>query len=406
MAPRNGIATQPLAGSILKMTARYSAIKGKALLLLLFLWLLWFMNFSARTIFSPLMPLIEDEFAIRHARAGSFFVFNALGYGIALFFSGIFAGRCGYKRSILFSLILAAGTFFLIPLVKSFAFLCVLSLALGLASGIYLPSIIPLITHYYNPRSWGKAIAIHDSAASVSIFAVPFIALFLLNFFDWRQIFNVFGGVSILCILVFTLSVTELKTSPPTGRVHDHLFRRRSLWIIALLWIIASGNNLGVYFILPLYLIKELHMDSVYANEIFGFSRIGGVFVAIAAGFIVDRFSLKKTMRILVLLTGILTLFLTFTHGRFLEISLFLQAAMGFGFFPVGLVTISRIFPEEQRSQATGYIITLGVVFGLGIIPYLLGITGDSPGFRYGIAALGILAILSGGLVYQIREIE
>lgn len=113
------------------MTARYSAIKGKALLLLLFLWLLWFMNFSARTIFSPLMPLIEDEFAIRHARAGSFFVFNALGYGIALFFSGIFAGRCGYKRSILFSLILAAGTFFLIPLVKSFAFLCVLSLALG-----------------------------------------------------------------------------------------------------------------------------------------------------------------------------------------------------------------------------------------------------------------------------------
>jgi len=388
------------------MTARYSAIKGKALFLLLFLWFLWFMNFSVRTIFSPLMPLIEDEFAIHHARASSLFVFNAVGYGTALFLTGIFAGRYGYKRSILVSLAIAAGTLFLIPFTKSFALLSFLSLVLGLASGIYLPSVIPLMTHYFDTRSWGKAIAIHDSAAAVSIFAAPFIALFLLKFLHWRQIFDVFGAVSILCIVIFTLTVTELKTARPTGHGHDHLFRRRSLWVIALLWIIASGNNLGVYFILPLYLIKELHLDSVYANEIFGFSRIGGVFVAIAAGFIVDRFSLKKTMRILVLLTGILTLFLTFTHGRFLEISLFLQAAMGFGFFPVGLVTISRIFPEEQRSQATGYIITLGVVFGLGIIPYLLGIAGDSPGFRYGIAALGILAILSGGLVYQIREIE
>jgi len=388
------------------VTARYSAIKGKALLLLLFLWFLWFMNFSARTIFSPLMPLIEDEFAIHHARASGFFVFNALGYGIALFFSGIFSGRCGYKRSILLSLVMAAGTFFLIPFVKSFIFLCGLSFVLGLASGIYLPSIIPLITRYYDPRSWGKAIAIHDSAASVSIFAVPFIAMFLLNFFDWRQIFNVFGVVSIPCILVFTLTVTELKTSPPRDRVHDHLFRRRSLWIIALLWIIASGNNLGIYFILPLYLIKELHLDSVYANQIFGFSRIGGVFVAIGVGFIVDRYSLKTTMRILVLLTGILTLLLTFTHGRALEISLFLQAAVGFGFFPVGLVTISKIFPEEWRSQATGYIITLGVIFGMGIIPYLLGIAGDYLGFRYGIAVLGSLAILSSGLICHIREIE
>jgi MFS family permease len=292
--------------------ARYATIKGQGLLLLMFLWFLWFMNFSIRTIFSPLMPLIEDEFAIHHAQASSFFVFNALGYGTALLLTGIFAGRFGYKRSIIFSLILAAGTFFMIPYVESFGFLCALSFVLGLASGIYLPSIIPLITHYFEMQSWGKAIAIHDSAASVSIFAAPFIALFFLNFVHWKQIFDIFGALAIVNVVIFSLIAVEVKIERPASSTHNHLLRQRSLWIIALIWIFASGTNLGVYFILPLYLIKELHIESVYANELFGISRIGGVFVAIAVGFIVDRFSLKKTMCVLVLLrTGMRTICLT-----------------------------------------------------------------------------------------------
>ena len=386
--------------------ARYATIKGQGLLLLMFLWFLWFMNFSVRTMFSPLMPLIEDEFAIQHARASSFFVFNALGYATALILAGLFAGRLGYKRSIVFSLLLATGAFFLIPYVKSFGFLCFLSFVLGLASGIYLPSIIPLITHYFEMRSWGKAIAIHDSAASVSIFAAPFIALSLLNFVQWRQIFDIFGALAIVNVLIFSLVAVEVKIERPTASTHDRLLRQRSLWIIALIWIFASGANLGVYFILPLYLIKELHLDSVYANEIFGLSRLGGVFVAIAVGFIVDRLSLKKTMFWLVLITGILTLCLTFTQGRALEVFLFLQAAIGFGFFPVGLVAISRLFGAESRGMATAYIVTLGVIFGHGVIPCLLGVTGDLLSFRFGILALGVLCILSSGLTYFLKEIE
>jgi MFS transporter, NNP family, nitrate/nitrite transporter len=386
--------------------ARYSTITGQGLLLLMFLWFLWFMNFSIRTIFSPLMPLVEDEFAIHHAQASSFFVFNALGYGTALLLTGLFAGRYGYKRSIIFSLVLLACSFFLIPFVESFAFLSFLSFIIGLGSGIYLPSVIPLITHYFGIRSWGKAIAIHDSAASVSIFAAPFIALSLLNFVHWRQIFDVFGAIAIVNVFIFSLVAVEVKIDQPMPNSHNHLLRQRSLWIIALIWIFASGANLGLYFILPLYLIKELNMESVYANQIFGLSRIGGVFAAIAVGFIADRFSLKKTMFWLVFLTGILTLCLTFTGGRTFEVFLFLQAAAGFGFFPLGLVTISRLFKAELRSMATGYIVTLGVLFGLGIIPYLLGVAGDLLSFRFGILILGVLCIMSSGLTYFLKEIK
>ena len=56
--------------------------------------------------------------------------------------------------------------------------------------------------------------------------------------------------------------------------------------------------------------------------------------------------------------------------------------------------------------MATGYIVTLGVIFGLGIIPYLLGVAGDLLSFRFGILILGILAILSSGLTYYLKDIK
>ncbi len=385
--------------------ARYPALKGQGLWLLIFFWFLWFMNFSIRTIFSPLMPLIEDEFAIRHTQAGVFFISNALGYGIAILSSGMLAGRFGYKRAIMVSLFFLSGALFLVYYANSFAFLCILSLFLGLASGIYLPSIIPLITHYFEMHTWGKAIAIHDSAVSFSIFGAPFIALFFLNFMPWKHIFIVFGIITLVNLVVFSRTVNELKISRLPSGNSLVLLRQPALWIITLMWIFSSGANLGIYYITPLYLIKERHLDPVYANEIFGLSRIGGIFVAIAVGFIIDRFSLKKTMFGLSLTTGILTLFLAFTQGRVLEIFLFLQAAAGFGFFPVGLVAIARIFPENLRSPATGYIVTLGVFFGLGIIPYLLGLAGDYLSFGWGIAIVGLLVIAASGLTYHLKEI-
>lgn len=173
----------------------YPNIKGKAFVFLIFLWFLWLMNFTSKTIFSPIMPLIEDEFLIGHARVSSLFAFNNLGYGISLFFSGIFAGFLGYKRSIMLSMITSTCLFFLIPYVKLFSLLSFFSFILGMSAGVYLPSIIPLITEHFEEKSWGKAIAIHDSAASISIFSAPLIALFLLKFLKWREIFDVFGVV-------------------------------------------------------------------------------------------------------------------------------------------------------------------------------------------------------------------
>ncbi len=385
---------------------RYPQLKGKALLFLSLLWFLWFINMCVRVIFSPILPLIEDEFAISHARASSVFVFQAVGYGLSMFFSGFFAGRLGYKRTIVVSLGISAFLFLLIPCVKVFSVLYLFSFILGISVGMYLPSAIPLITENFSEKNWGKAIAIHDSGASVSIFSIPLIALFFLHFMKWRGIFTVFGVVFLLGAIVCQLTCHEVKISHPVKRAFGDLVRTKGLWVMGALFTFASGANLGIYSIIPLYLTKELSLGIEYANGILGMSRLGGIGVAILAGFLVDRLNLRKVMFILMLMTGILTVLMGVVSARHIGIVLFLQAVIVTGFFPVSLVSIARMFSREMRSMATGLILTVAIIFGVGVMPYLLGLSGDLVSFKFGIFVLGILVCLSSVLAFSLKELE
>jgi MFS family permease len=355
--------------------------------------------------FSPVLPLIEDEFQISHARASSLFIFQSLGYGISIFFSGLLSGLFGYKRSILWSLIVSAFIFFSIPFVKVFAALYIFSFIIGMATGIYLPAVIPLITSYYEEKLWGKSIAIHDSTASIAVFGVPFIALFLLQFFKWRGIFSVLGVVFVLAALIFYFLFDELKVGKVSKAALGHFIRRKALWVMSFLWAFAASTSMGVYSIVPLYLTKELHLDIGDANTIFGISRLGGFIVAISAGFLVSRFSVQMMMASILIVSGAFTILVAWVGVKLIGIALFLQASFIYGFFPAGLIAISRTFELKVRGIATGFIIGCGAIIGWGVTPFLLGLSGDLLSFKFGLRMLGIVTILSSGLVFLLREL-
>jgi MFS family permease len=384
---------------------RFSSLRGKAFLVLLFLSFLWFLNFLGRTMFSPILPLIEDEFHISHARASSIFIFQSLGYGISIFFSGLVSGLFGYKKSIMLSLIVSAFIFFSIPFVNDFPVLYVCSFVIGMATGVYIPAVIPLMTHYYAEGIWNRTIAIHDSAASIGVFAAPIIALFLLHFYRWRGIFSVLGAAFILAALIFYALFEELQVGHVNRAQFGGFIRRKTLWIMSGVWVFAASTSLGIYSVIPLYLTKELHLDMGYANTIFGVSRLGGFVVAISSGFLVSRFSLQRIMVSMLVISGIFTVFVALAGVNLIGAALFLQASFIYGFFPAGLIAISRMFELNVRGIATGFIFGFGVVVGWGVTPYLLGLSGDLVSFKFGILILGIATIMASGLLFLLKEL-
>ena len=378
----------------------------KIFFLLLF-WSLWYVNFSSRTIISPILPIIEDEFAISHAVAGSIFSFLSIGYTITLLLSGVLSPRIGYKRSIALGFLILMTSLFFLRYSTAYASFAVASLCIGLGAGIYLPSAIPLITAVFERKNWGKAIAFQETAASFSILSIPLLTAIALRFLNWRSLFLVLSAACLFVCTFFCIFSPDPRLRKEKGVRFSRVLRRRSFRIMATLWVFVASCGLGLYNVIPLFLVKENGMNLETANTIFGFSRIGGFIVAILAGFLVDRYGAKKILILVILATGLSTMSVALAHTiPFLVAMLFLQATIYPAFFPVALVAISKLTDLNERSIFTGTTIAIGVIVGLGLTPVILGAVADVWSFKVGIFSLGVLTTFSSIALRGIRGME
>jgi len=384
----------------------YSELKGEALGFLFLLWSLWFFSFSGRIIYSPVLPLIEDQFLIPHARASSIFIFQSMGYTVAMILSGFYAGRIGFKKTITASFAILACVSFCIPLVKVFSAFYLVLFFNGFSGGVYLPAMMPLIREHFSEHIWGKTISIYDSAGAISIFSVPFIVLFLLKYIHWTRIFGLLGVALLIIAILFFLKGEELKINQPHKVVLKGLITRKSLWVMATIMTVAMGANLGVYSILPLYLTKELSLSIAYANSLLGISRLGGVAVAILCGFLVDRFDLRKIMFFMIIVSGVFTILLGMASTALTGTILFLQAIFISVVMPLVWVCMARLFNRETVSMAIAFLMPLSAILGTGLIPYLLGLSGDLFSFRFGITMLGILLTMISWLALTLKDLK
>jgi NNP family nitrate/nitrite transporter-like MFS transporter len=378
----------------------------KKIFILILFWSLWFLNFSSRTILSPLLPVIEDEFTISHALAGSLFFYLSLGYAITLLLSGPLSVRIGHKRTIGLGFGILATTLYSLRYASNYYSIATASFFIGLGCGLYLPSAIPMLTAFYRRRNWGKAIALHDTGASFSVLVIPLLTVLGLKFIQWKNLFVILCGACLTMIILYWLFIPNINHQND-GKVRFlSILGRRDFWIIAVLWVLASAANLGVYNVVPVFLVKERGIPMETANAIFGFSRVGGFIVAILAGMLADRYGAKKILYLAFVATGLSTMGMAMaTPFHFLVIMLVIQATVCTAFFPVGLVAISMLSSFSERSLFTGASIAIGIIGGLGLTPLILGAVADVWSFQVGIFSVGVLTTLSCFLFRGIKKI-
>ena len=369
-------------------------------------WVLWYLNFFTRTSFSPILPLIEDTLSLSHGEVGGLVASYSMGYAATLLIAGRFVPVWGYKRTVAFGFLGIGLVLVSLQWVEHYLAFHVLFFLLGLATGTYLPAILPIITEMYDPQRWGRVIGIHDSAASVSILSAPMLIAFGLQFLPWKTLLLLLGIVSLILPYFFWKVSSEPEPKRPhRGSHYVHLFRRKPIWIMAVLWVLAAASNMGVYSMLPLYLIKERGMEYTFANNLVGISRIGGIVVPVSIGFLIDRYGYRIMLMLSLLTTGLSTVFLSIAPTfSLLLIALFFQAAFSLAFFPVGLAAIAKLTSPEERSMGIGAILSTGVIFGMGGAPLFLGIIADHFNFQIGILWMGILTTFSFFMVKYLKK--
>jgi NNP family nitrate/nitrite transporter-like MFS transporter len=367
---------------------------------ILFLAAIFFLNFMARIVLAPLMPAIEADLGVDHAEAGSFFLFLSVGYFVSVLFSGLLSSRMTHRKVITISAMAVGASLLTISLCNGLWALRTALFLLGMSAGIYIPSGIATLTSLVQPRHWGKALAIHELAPNVSFIVAPLLSETLMLWFSWQSVLVLLGCVSLGVGAAFSRFGRggNFQGEPLSFGVSRTLFSLPDFWIMIVLVSLGISGTLGIYTMLPLYLVTGHGMDRHRANTMLALSRTPGVAMAFVSGWVTDRFGPKPTLCSVFVLTGLLTVLLGMVSDSWVMVIIFLQGICASSFFPPGLTALSSIAPPRSRNVAVSLTLPVASMLGGGVIPMAIGLMGDAGFFSMGIILVGLM-IFSGSIL-------
>ncbi|MCP4579582.1 MAG: MFS transporter [Deltaproteobacteria bacterium] len=385
---------------------KFSAFLGPILLLTN----IFFLNFISRIIFSPLLPSIQKDLGLAHVEAASFFLFVSMGYSVSLLSSGFISNRLQHRKTIVLSATAVGISLLGIALCDNIWTIRGGLLLLGLASGLYLPSGLASLTALVSVKHWGKAIATHELAPNLSFFVAPLLAESLMMVFSWRGVLIFLSVCSILTGALFFhfWKGGDFPGEAPNFLSLKTLFAQKSFWIMMILFSFGICATLGIYTMLPLFLVAQHGLERNWANTLVALSRISGMFMAFLAGWTTDRIGPKLTMSAVFLIAGSTTVLLGTSTGSWLVLMVFLQPVVAVCFFPPGFAALSAIGPPNARNVAVSLTVPAAFLVGGGAIPMGIGMMGDAGFFALGVSVAGGL-ILSGAILalfYKTRGVK
>lgn len=358
---------------------------------LIFLAVIFFLNFLSRIIFSPLLPRVENELGFGHAVSGSFFFFISSGYFIALFFSGHVSSWLNHKWTIVLSTVATGLVLIVLGNCQSLDSLRLALFVLGLATGLYLPSGLASITGLIAPPFWGRGLAVHELGPNIGFVLAPLIAGVMVQFVSWRQGLQMTGAVIILMGVLFSYvgRGSQEKGQPPQIQMLKKFLFQPRFWMVVLLFSLAICSTIGVYAMLPLLLVAGQGLESETANRLLAVSRLCALLMPVPAGWFGDKFGNTSMMIGVLFGAGLLTIPLGLFSGSFLLAAVILQPMIAVCFFPSGFAVLSGMGEKGDGAAVISLCIPLAFFLGGGVMPTMIGFVGDEIGLGAGFILAG-----------------
>jgi NNP family nitrate/nitrite transporter-like MFS transporter len=392
-----------------EMTVKRSANPNRSIrtnlptiLLLVFV---FFFLFTSRMIYSPLLISIEKSLGLGHAQAASFFLFITIGYAGMLIFSGFVAAAIGHRATILLAALVAILGLIAVSLSSTLWGIRASLILIGAGSGLYFPSGIPTLTSLVEEKDEGKVFALHEIGPNSSFVIAPIAAVFALRFLNWQGILLVLACIGTAAGLLFLIFAKggRFHGKPPHLANARLILTKSSFWIMTGLFTFGAGAAIGVFAMMPTYLVAERGMNAELVNTLVGLSRVSSLVIIFVAGYLVDRFGARRIISVVMLAAGAATVGLSLPFRPLLIAAVFLQPVLIACFFPAGFPLISRIAPPEMHNLTISFLFPIGYAFGPGLVPLLLGLLGDRLSFAVGFLIYGIILMASAILPYFLK---
>lgn len=323
--------------------------------------------------------MLQKEMGVTLSLAGTLFLLLSISYAVAMLFCGFLAARIGHGKTIVAALAMIACGLLLAALAPGIALLAAGMLLIGAGAGTYPPSGIVMINTKISLQRRSTAFAYHEVGPNLALLLAPLIVLAMEPWFGWRGVLMWMALVCLLASVAFLrwgAADSGIGAAPDISTIGKILKLRSTLVGMVVLSATLGGLH-GVYSILPAYLVTEHSLSPQYVNVLLMLSRIASVLLLLKTGAIIRRIGKRKTIIWVLLFSSLFTGLVGLVEGVLIPIVVIVQPAFIAVLIPALLSSIAEIGEIHYQNITYAVIIIVGVGFGAGVAPALLGLFGD-----------------------------
>lgn len=350
-------------------------------------------TFLARMLLSPLLLQIRAHYELTHGEGGMLFFIISAGYSVSMLLSGFVAQRLEHRGTVLASLLIIATALALIGFAPPLPVFYTGLVLLGAGAGLYGPSGITTLTDVAAAEHWGKALALHEIGPILGFFGAPVLAAFVVRYASWQAGFMVISAASFAVAVLFRRYAVggRFPGAPPSLHNIVQIWSIGRFWIIALFFVLAVGLEIGVYSMLPSFLVEVRGMSETATNSLVGASRLTALALIFVSGWLADRIGARILIGIISVAAGSVTIGIGVARGQLLFVAVLLQPMLIAAFFPAALIELARVAPAQSRNLAVALVIPVANLFGSGVVPAALGYLAERGRFAEGFVMVGTL---------------
>jgi predicted MFS family arabinose efflux permease len=233
-----------------------------------------------------------------------------------------------------------------------------------------------LLSHHFQNRKLGSALATHFTAGNVGTAVIPLCAALLIGLWGWRVTTILFAIPAILIGIAMSVWLKEPAAATPAQNhkptsfwqdssqaIRDHNLR----WILVAAIVAAGGSGHGIISsFLPLYLNHSLGMDAPMVGLIFTLMSIGSIVGPMLAGKLADRYHPQRILLICYSLSAVTALSIPWLGANLIAISLaaFTLGLAAFGTNPILQTLVAQTTNDRLRDTGFAWFYTATFLAG------------------------------------------
>ena len=362
--------------------------------------------------FSPLLPSIQQEFAMSYTQLGTFISMYGLLAMLLSVPAGLSAKRFGEKRVLALGLLgVAVGSVLLgeawsIGSAMAFRGLTIFAYRFAFVSVLIAVALTAPLS--LRGRTMG---VVGATSAMASVIGSP-LGGALVREFTWRTAILGYAGMAAVGAVVFWLCYRPTgDAAPAADHTHDaggpriSALRSPVVWMLALIVGLGGFGQFTVTYFVPSVAQSLYDLDAASAGLIISTGYLTAIVVNLVVGLLVDRYDKLLILAGLFVLLAVASASMTIHHLVTFRVAT--AAVIGFGFTAANQLygLAGSVMPRREAANAMG-VVSLGAgLFGF-FGPQMLGILRDWTGsFEAGFYMVAIADVLTLGLIAALRRL-